>query len=269
MAANGTPQGYLYSQRPVNTTRDRSMEQNNTNSGNPYGYVPQQQQSPYQSPYQLPAYGTGTTSPYNYNQYNPGRYVPPQVVGGPWTAQQFTTGPMNYNMPSASNGYGGNPWNSGYQQPPGLGGQNPYQNWMPQFNQNPGQMQGGGQFNPYGYPGQQLFPYGQPQNNPQFYPQFQQSANLLQGQQNFASNQGVGYNAPNNVQQYSPMLQFAQGPAGQGFRDRFFPSAQQNNPQSYNPQQQLADRMGQLPGGAFNLMGAGNGRYLPNFTRQP
>lgn len=42
MAANGTPQSYLYSQRPTTAKnyQDPSMAQDNTNSGNPYGYAP-------------------------------------------------------------------------------------------------------------------------------------------------------------------------------------------------------------------------------------
>lgn len=41
MSANGTPQSYLASQRNQNDSyRDRSMEQSNTNSGNPYNYGP-------------------------------------------------------------------------------------------------------------------------------------------------------------------------------------------------------------------------------------
>lgn len=232
MSAYGVNQSGLYNMRPPNTTRDRSMEQYNTGSGNPYGYIPQ-------SPYQIGGQGGNLPpSPYNYNQYNPGRYVPPQILGGPWSAQTFTTGPLNYNMPGAQQGGGGNPWQAQFVSPGqfgyGGGGMNPY---YPQF----GGASGGGQFNPYGYPGQQLFPYGQQQNNPQFYPQFQQLANQYNGGQ---QQRGVGYNAPNNVQQY--------------------PGAPQSN-----PQQQLADRIGQLPGGSYNLMGSGNGRYIPNYSRTP
>lgn len=41
MASNGTPQSYLAKQRNQNDNyRDRSMEQSNTNSGNPYNYGP-------------------------------------------------------------------------------------------------------------------------------------------------------------------------------------------------------------------------------------
>jgi hypothetical protein len=107
MSSNGTPQSALYNLRPTNDTRDRSMEQDYTNSGNPYGYMPQ--------------YGGGGQMP------NLGRYAPPMQQGGPWGAANFGVGvgqggPYSYNLP---NSYGTGTLPSGasyypqYAPPPG------------------------------------------------------------------------------------------------------------------------------------------------------
>lgn len=112
MSANGTPQGYLANFRQNTTAsnyRDPSMEQNNTNSGNPQGY-----------------YDPGSQAP-------PNRYIPPSFnpVTGRWDEQGQT-----YSLPSAytPNGGGGlpsgpTPMPSFYGAPQG---QAQAQQWSPQ-----------------------------------------------------------------------------------------------------------------------------------------
>lgn len=87
MSADGTPQGYLANFRQNTTAsnyRDPSMEQNNTNSGNPQGY-----------------YNPGPQAP-------PNRYIPPSYnpATGQWEQQGLT-----YSLPTAytPNGGGGMP----------------------------------------------------------------------------------------------------------------------------------------------------------------
>ena len=93
MAANGTPQSYLNSLRPqsnsqVNNIRDRSMEQDNTNSGNPYGYMPQ-----------LP----GQQIP---DQYPTNRYIPPEWSNDGSPYGKWSTQGLTYSLPTAYNPYG-------------------------------------------------------------------------------------------------------------------------------------------------------------------
>lgn len=93
MAANGTPQSYLNSLRPqsnsqVNNIRDRSMEQDNTNSGNPYGYMPQ-----------LP----GQQIP---SQYPTNRYIPPEWNNDGSTYGSWSNQGLTYSLPTAYTPYG-------------------------------------------------------------------------------------------------------------------------------------------------------------------
>lgn len=106
MAGNGTPQSYLNGiiQRNNNgEIRDRAMEQDNTNSGNPYGYLPQ-----------LPDQQVPSSYPQN-------RYIPPTMTGinGMWNNAGLT-----YSLPTAYNPYGqgGTPYGPQMLQP-----------FMPQF----------------------------------------------------------------------------------------------------------------------------------------
>lgn len=164
MASNGTPQSYLYSQRPRNRVEDKSMQQNYTNTGNPYGYVPQMRTGTNAG--QIPQNQGNAQQP---NPYNPqfqsqvqNRFIPPTYQNGQWSNQG-----LQYQLPS---GYG--PYNNnGYQMPyfnqqmggygsmGGYGGYNPYQQgmmnpaqqlqysnpYMPQFNQQQSQFG----YNPY------------------------------------------------------------------------------------------------------------------------
>lgn len=106
MAGNGTPQSYLNGiiQRNNNgQIRDRAMEQDNTNSGNPYGYIPQ-----------LPDQQVPSSYPSN-------RYIPPTMTGvnGSWN----NTG-LTYSLPTAyiPYGQGGTPYGPQMPTP-----------WMPSF----------------------------------------------------------------------------------------------------------------------------------------
>lgn len=115
MSSNGTPQGYLSRVRGTNdTTRDRSAEQANTTSGNPYGYSNM----------------TTPTPPTN-------RYIPPTFnpVSGQWN-----TNGGDYQLPNAWNGSQQVPnwqpnfnFNWGSQSPPSAppGTQQPPQNTAP------------------------------------------------------------------------------------------------------------------------------------------
>lgn len=122
MAANGTPQSWLYAQgagQASNQMRDRSMEQYYSNSGNPglpmYNFSPQQ----------------GPQTGYGGQAYNYGRYVPPTMSGSGFNSNQWnqSQGPYSYNTPNSfgSNYMGGNfysPYQSaqyggGMNQPPG------------------------------------------------------------------------------------------------------------------------------------------------------
>ena len=92
MAGNGTPQSYLNGiiQRNNNgQIRDRAMEQDNSNSGNPYGYLPQ-----------LPGQQVPSSYPSN-------RYIPPMWDpngGGPYGS--WSTQGLTYSLPTAYTPYG-------------------------------------------------------------------------------------------------------------------------------------------------------------------
>lgn len=112
MASNGTPQGYLSNLRPTNNIVNNSMAQDNTTSGNPYGYLPQN-------------YGDVQQQPggYNGDMQSLGRYQPPTMTN-PYS-QTWNDAGKNYMLPA---GYG--PYNNaGYQ--------------APYFNQSPNNPQGG------------------------------------------------------------------------------------------------------------------------------
>lgn len=112
MASNGTPQGYLSNLRPTNNIVNNSMAQDNTTSGNPYGYLPQN----YGNVQQQPGGYTG-------DMQSLGRYQPPTMTN-PYS-QTWNDAGKNYMLPA---GYG--PYNNaGYQ--------------APYFNQSPNNPQGG------------------------------------------------------------------------------------------------------------------------------
>ena len=174
MASNaaGTPQSQLYAQRPVNTTRDRSMEQNNTNSGNPYGYPP----SGYASQ-QPNGYAPQYSNYYGGQQQNLNRYAPPQGYGN-YQPMNFQNGPYAYNSP---NNYGQGTAPSGL-------------SYAPQYQAPPGMQQGSNTG----------FNMGQPQYN-QFQPQYAQQ----QAQQNYYTQAAL---AAQMNPQYNPQYTNSGGP---------------------------------------------------------
>lgn len=94
MAANGTPQSYLSNLRPKNTQADNSMAQDNTSSGNPYGYMPQlPQNDPTQYPnnrYIPPMYNPTMNTWDNTTAYSlPSAYTPNAGGGMPGAPGQF------------------------------------------------------------------------------------------------------------------------------------------------------------------------------------
>lgn len=134
MASNGTPQSELYGTgygNLSNTYRDRSAEQNFTNSGNPMSYIPN---------YFDPMYGT--------QQPGLSRYSPP-MLSNPWSGANNWMGGMGgyaYNLPTSFGPYGGS-WGSPYSQ------QGPQSQ---QGIQQAGQMGYGNGYPGGGYPQQQM-----------------------------------------------------------------------------------------------------------------
>lgn len=171
MASNGTPQGYLYSRRPVNHTRDRSAEQQTTNSGNPNGYVPQYNNQQQQGQGSVQG---GPSGQYNGGyQGNSGSYVPQNngnVAQPNAYNPQFQSSVQNRYQPPTMTDPDRQTWgNNGlsYQLPAGYG---PYNNngyQVPYFNQSQGANNG----NPYGGS-----PATQQQQQQPFSPQFNPSS---------------------------------------------------------------------------------------------
>lgn len=146
MAANGTPQSQLYGSYGSmdNQYRDRSAEQNFTNSGNPMNYIPQ-----YSDTY-------GSQNP------NLGRYAPPMLDNQYSSGWQNGQGGYAYNLPTNFGPYQGS-WGTPYSM---QGMQGP--GTQPQGQ--PGQPQGGGQTMPpvgYGRGGPPIPQIGQQQQSPQ------------------------------------------------------------------------------------------------------
>lgn len=221
MAANGTPQSYLAQFRPTNNVVDNSMAQDQTSSGNPQGYVPQNQGNVYQP------------NGYAGDPSSLGRYSPP-TMNNPYT-QQWNTGGQSYNLPA---GYG--PYNNaGYQLPyfnqPGNAPNGQPQNQMQTVMAYLQLLQNGGM----GGNMQQSGMGGKPGPQP-YAPQFGQNDTYMSGPRNRYGqrppNQAVAVNPATGTSQQTAYAAYQGQPAQGGFMPGFTSYSGGSGPYNAQPQ---------------------------------